>query len=134
MTGGRRPFTRLNTSLGPGLWRGEEPVSNCPEPRCCPAKLQEQVQATHPHPGPGPSPGTSLNFRAAAGVVEAAPHRPKPPAAQFTPAVPSHVPDPQQGSLLKAHRCSLSKGLSGTPAATCIPPPQDGPGLRQPLF
>lgn len=43
------------------------------------------------------------------------------------------APDPQQGSMLKAHRHS-SKGLSGTPTATCIPPPQDQPGLQQPTF
>lgn len=35
--------------------------------------------------------------------------------------------------MLKAHRRS-SKGLSGTPTATCIPPPQDQPGLQQPTY
>lgn len=32
MAGGRRPFTRLNTSLGPGLWEGEETLSHVLRP------------------------------------------------------------------------------------------------------
>lgn len=133
MAGGRRPFTRLNTSLGPGLWEGEETLSHVPRPGATwqssrnsrrPPRPTSQAHSRH-FPEPQGSCGLQLvaeAFLLQACIPNSSAHTSPGPEAGLSPQRGSVSPDLRRAPCSR-HTDGPPMGLSGTSTATCLPPP-----------